>query len=310
MAITIKEASNTPLAIAALAKGMADSYVNYSGQRMQDKQYQQTHQYNLDNLAHSKEMEERRMKELEINGAWSRGNQDTLTANTVTGTNAGIANAKENTQISRDGLTEQIDHNDATETVAAGTLAEGVRRNNATETHATDVLTEQKRSAGVTERLQQETLDLEKAKELHDQQELKDPDWKQKIDYAVQLAMQQAPGVDENQVRYAIGMHMLDLTQNNNNTITNDSIMSLPYQQILGQAGIVATQNGDKVSTGDAAVSVNGPSSLSGAALEPGSSQNNPVYPQSPEEYASLAPGTWIKDKLGLRQKPADDTAP
>lgn len=41
MAITIKEASNTPLAIAALAKGMADSYVNYSGQRMQDKQYQQ-----------------------------------------------------------------------------------------------------------------------------------------------------------------------------------------------------------------------------------------------------------------------------
>lgn len=41
MAITIKEASNTPLAIAALAKGMADSYVNYSGQRIQDKQYQQ-----------------------------------------------------------------------------------------------------------------------------------------------------------------------------------------------------------------------------------------------------------------------------
>lgn len=41
MAITIKEASNTPLAIAALAKGMADSYVNYSGQRIQDRQYQQ-----------------------------------------------------------------------------------------------------------------------------------------------------------------------------------------------------------------------------------------------------------------------------
>ena len=41
MAITIKEASNTPLAIAALAKGMADTYVNYSGQRIQDRQYQQ-----------------------------------------------------------------------------------------------------------------------------------------------------------------------------------------------------------------------------------------------------------------------------
>jgi len=306
MAITIKEASNTPLAIAALAKGMADSYVNYSGQRMQDKQYQQTHQYNLDNLAHSKEMEERRMKELEINGAWSRGNQDTLTANTVTGTNAGIANAKENTQISRDGLNEQIDHNDATETVAAGTLSEGVRRNQATETHATDVLTEQKRSAGVTERIQQETLDLAKAKELHDQQSLKDPDWKQKIDYAVQLAMQQAPGVDENQVRYAIGMHMLDLTQNNNNTITNDSIMSLPYQQILGQAGIVATQNGDKVSTGDAAVSVNGPSSLSDVAQSQGKTPSNPIILRSEEDYTNAEVGDWIKEPNGqLRQKRA-----
>lgn len=306
MAITIKEASNTPLAIAALAKGMADSYVNYSGQRMQDKQYQQTHQLNLDNLAHSREMEERRMKELEINGAWSRTNTDTLTANTVKGTDAGIANAKENTQISRDSLNEQIDHNDATETVAAGTLSEGVRRNQATEEHATDVLTEQKRSAGVTERIQQETLDLAKAKELHDQQALTDPEWQQKIDYAVKLAMQQAPGVDENQVRYAIGMHMLNLTQNNNNTITNESIMSLPYQQILGQAGIVSVQNGEKVSTGDAAVSVDGPNTLSAVAQSQGKTPSNPIILRSEEDYNNAEVGDWIKEPNGqLRQKGA-----
>lgn len=307
MAITIKEASNTPLAIAALAKGMADSYVNYSGQRMQDKQYQQAHQLNLDTLAHSREMEERRMKELEINGAWNRNNTDTLTANTVKGTEAGILDANRRTDIAGNAQVETSRHNQAVEGIQQAVATETMENNDDRNALTESGQAETSRHNQEQERIAQETLKLKELDMLNTQQQSKDPEWLQKIDYAVKLAMSQAPGVDENQVRYAIGMHMLNLTQNNNNTITNESIMSLPFQQILGNAGIVSVQNGDKVSTGDAAVSVNGPNTLSSAALEKGSSQNNPIYPQNPAEYDAIPVGAWIVDKHGLRQKPADE---
>ncbi len=41
MAIVVKEASKTPLAIAALAKGMADSYVNWSNSEREHQQWEQ-----------------------------------------------------------------------------------------------------------------------------------------------------------------------------------------------------------------------------------------------------------------------------
>jgi hypothetical protein len=41
MAIVVKEASKTPLAIAALAKGMADSYVNWNNSEQQHQQWEQ-----------------------------------------------------------------------------------------------------------------------------------------------------------------------------------------------------------------------------------------------------------------------------
>lgn len=41
MAIVVKEASKTPLAIAALAKGMADSYVNWSNSERDHQQWEQ-----------------------------------------------------------------------------------------------------------------------------------------------------------------------------------------------------------------------------------------------------------------------------
>jgi hypothetical protein len=41
MAIVVKEASKTPLAIAALAKGMADSYVNWNNSEQQHAQWEQ-----------------------------------------------------------------------------------------------------------------------------------------------------------------------------------------------------------------------------------------------------------------------------
>jgi hypothetical protein len=41
MAIVVKEASKTPLAIAALAKGMADSYVNWNNSEREHQQWEQ-----------------------------------------------------------------------------------------------------------------------------------------------------------------------------------------------------------------------------------------------------------------------------
>lgn len=296
MAITIKEASNTPLAIAALAKGMADSYVNYSGQRIQDRQYQQ----GLD-----------RQNRLDIQGQenW----QSTFDAN------------EEQRRYQNEANQNAIELAARNRTEDQGIQAD---RWAVTDARADRADERADKSLG----LQQDQFSLQKDQfsqsKMH-QDRVYDKsvtdtaqgqsNWEKTYDLQEKEYLQSLVDSEtsaEEAIRILTSYYMnrdgISSEAAQQNAISQYYNTTSVMQNPMGIGGVLVDKGSNtSEATVDGRGNITPNSALGQAAAEngptmentPGSSRNNPIYPANEAEFNAIPSGTWIHDGSGLRQK-------
>jgi hypothetical protein len=306
MAITIKEASNTPLAIAALAKGMADTYVNYSGQRMQDKQYQQglDRQNRLDIQGQDNwqstfdATEKARYEANEANrnaillAAKNREEDHAYRdeRNTVLDARAGRADDRADTSLGlqqdqfglqQDQFAQSKKHQDRTHEKSVTDTAQG--QSNWEKTY------DLQEKEYLQSLIKSETSAEEAIRLLTDYYQKRDGSTPEEAEQNAVSQYYNTTTVMQNPM--GIGGVMVDKGSNSQEA-TVDGRGNITPTTALGQA---AAESGP-LGQGSAA---------SGPTMEntPGSSQNNPIYPKNKAEFDAIPSGTWIHDGSGLRQK-------